>query len=261
MTLERSFGKREQFRQQAVGAQALEVGHGLAGEQHFYDFVEQPGWRNFAQQGHQAADRFGSFGRQFKVELVGDADGTQHAHRVFAVAQLRLADEADDLVLHVFQAAGVVHHRVVGNVVVERVDGKVAAHGVAFEVAILIVGEDAAGLVARMALGERATKSGDFDDLVTKTHMGDHEATANQPGVTEDALGLFRRGIGGHVEVLGRDAGIHIAHRATDHVGRKAGVAQTIEHFQRGIGKLTAGDRMFGAGNTTLLHAGVTSIS
>jgi hypothetical protein len=58
------------------------------------------------------------------------AHGAQHAHRVFAVAGARVADHAQGLLLEVGDAVVVVDDRLGGRVVVQRVDGEVAAGGV-----------------------------------------------------------------------------------------------------------------------------------
>ena len=45
------------------------------------------------------------------------------------------------------------------------------------------------------------------------------EAAADDARAPEYAAHLLRRGIGGHVEVLGLEAEQQVAHRAADHVG------------------------------------------
>ncbi len=65
-----------------------------------------------------------------QAELGAEADGAQHAHRIFAVAGPRLADHAQGLVLEIGHAMVVVDDRLGGRVVVQRIGGEVAAGGI-----------------------------------------------------------------------------------------------------------------------------------
>jgi hypothetical protein len=69
----------------------------------------------------------------------------------------------------------------------------------------------AGALVAADLLGRRVVhvgaEGGDLDHLVLAPaavhHVHDAEAPADDEGAAEQALDLLRRGVGGHVEVLG----------------------------------------------------------
>ena len=72
-------------------------------------------------------------------------------------------------------------------------------------------------------------------------HMHDAKTPANDEGTPKQALDLLGRGVGGHVEVFGRQADHQVAHRAAHNVGLKARPLQGAEHIagplvhQRGI--------------------------
>src|SRR3546814_4778122 len=79
----------------AVFVETREIGDGIATLQQFDDFIEQAGGRNLPQQRRQRANRRGRVLVDPKFQLAGDADRTQHAYRIFAIAQLRIANHAD----------------------------------------------------------------------------------------------------------------------------------------------------------------------
>ena len=165
-----------------------------------------------------------------------------HAHRVFTVAKLGVADEADQAVLHVLDATGEIDDGVVVDVVVQRVDGEVAADRIGLQRAVLVVTQDAASLVALVAVGDGATEGGDLDDLVAVAHMGNDEAPADEARIAEHATDLLRVRIGGNVEILGLDARQDVAHCAAHQVRLEAGIAQAIKHLDCSLGDELARD-------------------
>jgi hypothetical protein len=70
------------------------------------------------------------FGSISKPSLAAKRHGADDPHRVLAVALRRVADHAQQLLLHVLDAAVVVDHDLAQGVVVHRVDGEVAPLGV-----------------------------------------------------------------------------------------------------------------------------------
>src|SRR5690606_37672888 len=60
--------------------------------------------------------------------------------------------------------------------------------------------------------------------------------------VAEQLADLLGRGVGGHVEVLGTSADQQVAYRAPDQVGAIATLAQPVEHAQRFVSDVLAGD-------------------
>ena len=74
----------------------------------------------------------------------------------------------------------------------------------------------------------RAAEGGHFQQVLAEHHVHDLEAAADDEGAPEQALDLFRRGVGGDVEVLGLDAQQQVAHRAADQEGLEAGFLQAF---------------------------------
>src|SRR3546814_12939000 len=70
-------------------------------------------------------------------------------HRVFLVALLGVADQTDQAIADVVYATGVVEDALGSRIVIQRIDGEVAALGIVLEGAIDVVTQDAAALVAR----------------------------------------------------------------------------------------------------------------
>lgn len=66
----------------------------MAGKEQFEAFLEQPCWRNFAQQRGQFADWLEGVFLDAEIKLGGETHCAQHAHRVFLVAVGRVADQA-----------------------------------------------------------------------------------------------------------------------------------------------------------------------
>src|SRR3546814_4594943 len=97
---------------------------------------------------------------------------TQHAYRIFAIAQLRIANHADHAGLDVFQTAGEINDREITYVVIHRVDGEIATKRIGFQRAVFVVGQDAAGLVALVAGGDLAAEGRDLADLVAVAYCG-----------------------------------------------------------------------------------------
>jgi len=65
-----------------------------------------------------------------KAEHGGKADGAYHAHRVFGKPDFGVADGADHASFQVLHPPHIINDREVGNIVAERIDGEVAAHGI-----------------------------------------------------------------------------------------------------------------------------------
>src|SRR5690606_718806 len=100
--------------------------------------------------------------------------------------------------------------------------------------AVDIVADQAAvlDLAVAAAVVDVGAEGGDLDDLAAVDHVGQAEAAADQAAVAEQLLDLLRRGVGGHVEILGMHPQQQVADRAADQVGAKAGLAQPVEHAQ-----------------------------
>jgi hypothetical protein len=100
----------------------------------------------------RSSDRGAGGAVERETELRLEARGAQHAHRVFAVTRDRVADELQAARGDVFDTAGVIPDREVGDVVVQRVRGEVAAPHVVVDVAVDVVAQDAAVFVGDAVL-------------------------------------------------------------------------------------------------------------
>jgi hypothetical protein len=130
---------REQHRQQAITLQPFEAGHAVPGQEQLEHFLEQAGRGRVGQQPGQARDRLGGGRIDVKAQLGRQAHRAQHAHRVFLVTQLRIADQLHLARLHVVEAAGVVAYREVLDGVIKSVAGEVAADRVVLDGAVDVV--------------------------------------------------------------------------------------------------------------------------
>ena len=191
-----------------------------------------------------------------KAQFGGKAGGAQHTDRVFPEAGLRVANQVDDLLFDIIQAADKVMQSEVGDVVVQRVDGEIPPQGIFLDTAPGVVAQDQAGFLVgvmlvpvRVVLAIHGTEGGDFDDLAAKTHMHDLETTTDDAAALEQAIHLFRRGIGGYVEILGLTTAENVPQATAHQIGFKAGLVQAIEHIQCSARHLFAGDGMLVAGN------------
>jgi hypothetical protein len=221
---------------QAFLAQLLQAGQRMAAHQQLQHFVEHARGRHVVDQRRHHADRRAAGRLDGELELGREAHHAQHAHRVFAVARFGFADDAQLLGADVGDAAVVVQHRLAGRIVVHGVDGEVAAGGVFVLLAEGVVAQHAAMFILGRGFGRGATEGGDFDQFLTEHDMHDLEAAADDEGAAEQLLDLFRRGVGGDVEVLGLDAQQQVAHRAADDEGLVAGILQGLRHAH-GIGR------------------------
>src|SRR5690606_31647202 len=88
-----------------------------------------------------------------------------------------------------------------------------------------------------------------LDDLAAEHHVRQTEAATDQPAVAEQVLDLLRRGVGGHVEILGRTADQQVAHGAADQERVEAAVLQSIQDAERIGADLLAGNPVLTALN------------
>ncbi|MNV16331.1 hypothetical protein D3C71_1070870 [compost metagenome] len=234
----------EHHLEQAVTLQSFKAGHAVSGQEQLEHLLEQARRGGFAEQAGQPRQRLGAGIVDLEAEFGGQAHRTQHAHRVFLVPLLGVADEFHQARLHVLEAAGVIAHREVLDRVVERVAGEVAADRIVFDGAVDVVADQHAvfHLAVTAAIVDVGAEGGHFDDLATKHDMGQAEPAADQAAVAEQRLDLLGRGIGGHVEVLGVAADQQVAHGASHQVAGEPGITQPVQHAQ-GVGAdVLAGD-------------------
>ena len=244
--LEDHVEQRQQAVMQAFGAQPRDARDRVAAGQQLQHLVEQARGRHvFDQLGHPG-DRLARRLVDLEAELGGEAHRAQHAHRILAVARLGIADHAQPLAADVLHAVVIVDDLARGRVVVERVDREVAPRRILVLFAEQVVGQHAAVLVGLAVRVVERAEGRDLDRLLPEHHVHEAEAAADDDGAAEMRLDLLRRGIGGDVEVLRRDAEQQVAHRAADEVGAMPGFLQRLAHAQRRARDQFLVDAVFG---------------
>jgi hypothetical protein len=177
---------------QAFLAQLAQALDRVARHQQLEHLVEEPRRRHVLEEFGHLADRRAGRRVDGQAQLGAEARGAQHAHRVFAVAHARVADHAQRLLLQVGHAVVVVDDGFVGGVVVQRVDGEVAAGGVFGHRAEHVVAQHAAVFVGLGGFGGlHGAEGGDLDGLGAAHHMHDLEAAADDPRAAEQGADFF----------------------------------------------------------------------
>ena len=194
-------------------------------------------------------DRLVGVGRDREAQAAGELDRAQHADRVLAEADVRIADGPDEARLEVLEAAHVVDHREVGDVVEEPVDREVPPQRVLAGGA-----ERRCRTVIRSSGASRIQRLGpppegrDLDDLsVGEEDVGEPESPADQPAVAEEPPHRLRMGVGADVEVLGHALEQEVADAPADEVRLVPGGREPVEDLQRVRVDLPAGDRVLAA--------------
>ena len=207
------------------------------------------------QQRRQAWDRLGGLFADAHTELRRKTHRAQHAHRIFAIAGFRIADQTDDAILQIFHAADVVADGEIRHAVVEAVDGKVAALGIFFNrtedvvaqqhTVLAALGGDAIGGVAFMM----AAEGGDFDNFRPEHHVRQAEAAAYQAAVAEQLTDLFRGRISGNVKIFRFFAQQQIAYAAADQPRFIARLVKSVHDLEGIFTDIFAGNCMLLARN------------
>jgi len=197
-----------------------------------------------------------------EVEFGGETRGPQHAYRILAEARLGIADHAQHALPAVGDAAEIIVDFLARRIVVQRVDGEVAARSVVLHAAEDVVGQQSAVLVGRalvfflgflLAIG---AEGGDLDGLAAAHHVDDLEAPADDARTAEQATHLLGGGVGGDVEILGYPAQQQVAYRAADEVAPVAGLSQGFAGLQRAVVDLVTADAMFALGQDLRARGG-----
>jgi hypothetical protein len=106
--------------------QLAQAGARVAGEEQLQHLVEQARRRHPFHQRREAADRLTRRRVERQPELRGEAYRAQHAHRVLAIARLRVADNPQHALLQVREPAVEVDHLFARRIEIQGVDGEVA---------------------------------------------------------------------------------------------------------------------------------------
>ena len=209
-------------------------------------------------------------GFDVKTQLGRKTHHTDDTNRVFAIADLWVTNHAQHALFDVLDAMMEVDHDTGVRVVVHGVDGEVAASGVLIlRTPDVVTQHPTAGVdhvclvsqisfgclfVARHLFGSTGVQVGaegrNFDDFVfasaTKHHVNNAEAPSNDECATEQALDLFRRGVGGHVEVFGAQAQQQVTNRTADHVSLVTGLLQGFDNANGAVIQQVGVDAMLG---------------
>ncbi len=214
----------------------------MTGQQQLEHFIEQTRRRHIADEFGQGADRCLGPGFDGKAGLGGKAHRAQHAHRIFPIAFVRVADDAHQLLAHVGQAVLEIQHAFGVRVVVQRIEGEVASLGILFAGAKHVVTQHPAVFVHRMITATGGTEGRHLDRFVAEHHMHQLEPASDQARAAKHPVYLFRMGIGGNVIVLGLEAEQQVAHRTANDIGLKARLVQALAGAACGIGQRFATD-------------------
>jgi len=198
----------------------------------------QPRRRDVGQQRRERCHRPLRTGFDLQAQLGLEANRPEHPDRVFAVADFRIADQPKTAALDIGVAVGVVADDLLGGVVHQRVDCKIAPYRVVgLTAAVDVVAHDpSAVLDAAIAFGlafARAAKRRDLDDLAAEANVGEPEPASDQARIAEQFPDLVGRGVSADVVVFRVAAEQQVARRPADHVGPEARLLQPVGDLQR----------------------------
>ena len=219
---------------------------GGAGAQDLVVLLEQPWRRALRDLVPMRPDGIEHWRIDREVQTRGEGDGAQHADRIFAQPDIRVADRSDDAGAQILESADVIDDRERRDVVDERVDGEVApervllgsAEGVVVMDQVLAFGRGGIGrgdavlhdLFARRHL---TAEGGDLDDLRAELDVREPEAPADDPAVAKELLDLVRMRRCPDVEILWAAADEQVANAAADEIGDVVELPQPIENLER----------------------------
>jgi len=78
----------------------------------------------------------------------------------------------------------------------------------------------------------RRAESRNLDDFMAEMHVRQAKTPADEAAIAKQAPDLFRQGVGGHVEILRRDAQEQVADRPTDQKPLITRLLEAVEDFQ-----------------------------
>ncbi len=221
----------EDVREQIGFAQQGDCGGAIRVDEHAADFHADAFGADGVDVGGHCLDGGERVGVDREVECGGEADGAEHAELVFADAQARIADGADDALLEILLAADVIDDLVGDGIEEEAVDREVAALGI-----VLGVGEcDAVGMAA-VGVGGVGAERGDFD-LAGGARAEDRDdaergADGERAAMAEEIADLIGRGARGDVVVFGGEAEEFVANAAAGPERFEAGSAELLGDFE-----------------------------
>ena len=167
----------------------------------------------------------------FEIEFRRKANAAQHAHRIFAHAHLRIADQDNTPVPDIIEPTRVVPDAEIGNVVVQRVAGEIPAPDIFVNGAVDVVAQDSSLIVTVVIVvfaDRRSAKCCNLDNLASEAHVRESEAAPDKPAIAEQCLDLFGCGVGCDIKVLGMKLQHRIAHTTTNQESLVARLVESV---------------------------------
>ena len=144
-----------------------------------------------------------------------ELDGPHHAYRIFAEADVGVADASQQTLLKILQAAHKIDHGKRLDIVEEPVHREIAAFGIFLRRAEGVV----FGLVQTVFILHRiglAPEGAGLDHLASEDDVRQPKTSADQETITEQAADFIRPRIRPDVKILGLTTEQQVAHTAGD---------------------------------------------
>ncbi len=126
-----------------IPSEHLENIERMAFHEKFQHLLEQARRRNVHETFCGLCNWTFAVGIDFEIQLGRKTQRPQSANGVLPITGFGVADEAQRAALQIIHAAGEVHNREIGDVVIKAVNGKIPSPGVFLQSAIDVVPEDA----------------------------------------------------------------------------------------------------------------------
>ena len=221
--------------------------------------TDKPGeYRSEPDQGVEAVEawRYFFYGQERAVFTISEVVDRAVRRWMWSDGQQdEMAAVLRDVSQGVGEATDVIDQRIAAMIVVQPVDGEIAAPRVVGPRAEDIIAEQpsAGGSPGRrdfavLRVGVR-TVSRHLDHLAAHAHVRESETAPYQARTAEDLLHLLRARIGGDVVVLGLTIEKQIADATADKLGLKAGLVEAVENGKGAWAEARLGDSMFGRGD------------
>ncbi len=186
-----------------------------------------------------------------KIEARCELHRSHQTDRILAEPKVRISDHANQSASKIIEAADVVDHRKVGDVVEESVDREIPASGILERGSErIVVGHEQIFLGrSRVRL---AAEGRHFDDPILKDHVDEAKAASDDPAIAKQPPDLHRMRVCGDIEVLGRALHEEVTNASPAQVRLVPAAVETIEDLENVLGDISAGDAV----SRTVNHSG-----
>ncbi len=178
-----------------------------------------------------ALDRGAGRFLDLKTELRGEAHRPDHPDRIFAHAELGIANRADEPRLQIRDAADVIDDMERSRIVKQGVNREVAPKGIFFRGPERIVMADHRVAVVDYGFG-LAAEGRHLDIVRAEEDVDQPEAPPDQARVTKQITHLLRMGRRGNVEVFGPARQHQVAYPAADQIRGVSRLNQPVQDFE-----------------------------